>query len=298
MSARIALIGLGVMGRPMTQNLINAGYAVTVYNRSNGPVEELTAAGAKSAPTPAAAAAAADVTILMLADDSAVEAVAEGPDGVVSGARGGSLVIDMSTVSPALDRRLADQFGERDVEFLDAPVSGGDAGARAGTLSIMAGGPASAFERAKPIFDVLGTTIVHVGGHGSGQVVKACNQVVVALNLEALAEALVLGSKNGVQPATILEVLSGGLANSRVLELRGPNMLEHNFTPGFAIALHHKDLGIALAEARAGGVSLPGTAMVDQMFASIRQHGGAGYDHSGVLTHLEQLADHTIGSTK
>jgi 2-hydroxy-3-oxopropionate reductase len=298
MSECVAFIGLGVMGRPMTQNLLDAGYEVTVYNRSPGPVEALTASGAKSAPTPAAAAGAADVVILMLADDGAVEAVTQGTDGVLSGVTTGALVIDMSTVSPALDRRLAAQFGEHGAEFLDAPVSGGDAGAKAGTLSIMAGGSDSAFQRAKPIFEVLGKTIVHVGDHGSGQVVKACNQVVVALALEALAEALVLGSKCGVEPAAILEVLSGGLANSRVLELRGPNMLDHNFTPGFAIALHHKDLGIALAEARAGGVSLPGTAMVDQMFASIRQHGGSGYDHSGVLTHLERLADHTIGSTE
>jgi 2-hydroxy-3-oxopropionate reductase len=298
MSERIAFIGLGVMGRPMTENLLAAGYEVTVYNRSKGAVEALLAAGAASAESPAAATAAADVTILMLADDAAVEAVTQGPDGVLSGARAGALVIDMSTVSPALDRRLAEQFAERDCEFLDAPVSGGDAGAKAGTLSIMAGGKAPAFERARPIFEVLGKTIVHVGDHGSGQVVKACNQVVVALSLEALAEALVLGSKCGVEPATILEVLSGGLANSRVLELRGPNMLKHDFTPGFAIALHHKDLGIALAEARAGGVSLPGTAMVDQMFASIRQHGGSGYDHSGVLTHLERLADYTIGSSE
>jgi 2-hydroxy-3-oxopropionate reductase len=296
MSERVAFIGLGVMGRPMTENLLAAGYDVTVYNRSKDAVEALIAKGAVGAKSPADAAADADVTILMLADDAAVEALTLGGDGVLAGGRSGSLVIDMSTVSPALDRRLAEECGEGGIEFLDAPVSGGDAGAKAGTLSIMVGGNASAFERAKPIFEVLGKTIVHVGDHGSGQVVKACNQVVVALALEGLAEALVLGSKCGVEPAAILEVLSGGLANSRVLELRGPNMLEHNFTPGFAIALHHKDLGIALAEARASGVSLPATAMVDQMFASIRQHGGGGYDHSGVLTHLERLADHTIGS--
>ncbi len=295
MSERVAFIGLGVMGRPMTENLLTAGYEVTVYNRSTDASEAMTAKGAVRAKSPADAAAAADVTILMLADDGAVDAVTHGAEGVLSGLHAGSLVIDMSTVSPALDRRLAEELRERESEFLDAPVSGGDAGAKAGTLSIMVGGTASAFERAKPIFEVLGKTIVHVGDHGSGQVVKACNQVVVALSLEALAEALVLGSKCGVEPATILEVLSGGLANSRVLELRGPNMLQHNFTPGFAIALHHKDLGIALAEARASGVSLPATAMVDQMFASIRQHGGGGYDHSGVLTHLESLADHRIG---
>lgn len=296
MSERVGFIGLGVMGRPMVRNLLAAGVAVTVYNRSAGPVQELVSEGAVAARTPAAVAQACDITILMLADDRAVEAVTQGSDGILAGVKSGDLVIDMSTVSPALDRSLADQLTELDADFLDAPVSGGDAGAKARTLSIMAGGPAAAFDRAKPVFEILGSTIVHVGGHGSGQVVKACNQVVVALNLEALAEALVLGSKCGVDPRVILQVLGGGLANSRVLELRGPNMLEHNFTPGFAIKLHHKDLAIALSEARASGTSLPGTAMVDQMFASIRQHADDGYDHSGVLTHLERLADHQIGT--
>jgi len=297
MSARVGFIGLGVMGRPMVRNLLAAGVVVTVYNRSQASVQELVANGATAGESPAAVAAASDITILMLADDRAVEAVALGPDGVVASASSGALVIDMSTVSPALDRRIAAALAEHSAEFLDAPVSGGDAGAKAGTLSIMVGGPAAAFERAQPIFEILGTTITHVGEHGSGQVVKACNQVVVALTLEALGEALVLGSKCGVDPAIIMQVLGGGLANSRVLELRGPNMLEHRFDPGFAIALHHKDLGIALSEARTTGVCLPGTAMVDQMFASIRQHGGGGYDHSGILTHLERLADHTIGAT-
>lgn len=296
MSERVGFIGLGVMGRPMTRNLLAANVAVSVYNRSSRPVEELVAEGASSAQSPAAVAAATDVTILMLADDTAVEAVVFGREGLLEGVKPGSLVVDMSTVSPALDRRVARKLENRGVDFLDAPVSGGDAGAKAGTLSIMAGGPAAAFERAQPIFEILGSTIVHVGDHGSGQVVKACNQVVVALTLEAVAEALVLGSKCGVDPGIVVQVLSGGLANSRVLELRSPNMLEHKFDPGFAIALHHKDLGIALGEARANGVPLPGTAMVDQMFSSLRQHDAGGFDHSGILTHLERLAEHTIGA--
>jgi 2-hydroxy-3-oxopropionate reductase len=178
--------------------------------------------------------------------------------------------------------------------LLDAPVSGGDIGARDGPLSIMAGGAREAFERARALFEVLGATVVHVGGSGSGQVVKACNQVVVALTLEAIAEALVLGTKAGVAPDTIVRVLSGGLAGSRALEVRGPNMLEHRFDPGFAIDLHHKDLGIALATAREHGVSLPATALADQMLASLRQHGHGGLDHSALLTHLEGLAAHTI----
>jgi 2-hydroxy-3-oxopropionate reductase len=231
----------------------------------------------------------------MLPDDAAVTAVVEGPEGVLEEVRDGHLVIDMSTVSPDLDRRLADLVGQRGGAMLDAPVSGGDVGAKAGTLSIMVGGDPQAFERARPVFEILGGTIVHVGGSGNGQVVKACNQVVVALALEALAEALVLGSRSGVAPETIIQVLGGGLAASRVLEVRGPNMLEHRFDPGFAIALHHKDLGIALRTAREQGVSLPATALVDQMLASLRQHGRGGQDHSAILTHLEELAGHTIG---
>lgn len=295
MSERIGFIGLGVMGRLMALNLRSAGIELTVYNRSPGPVGELVEAGASAGASPAEVVAASDVTILMLSDDAAVDSVALGPGGVLEGVRPGSLVIDMSTVSPHLARRLAGAIGEQGGQFLDAPVSGGDAGAKAGTLSIMVGGPAAAFERARPIFELLGSTIVRVGENGSGQVVKACNQVVVALTIEAVAEALVLGSKNGVDPETIITVLGGGLANSRVLELRGPNMLAHRFDPGFTIALHHKDLGIALNEARRSGVSLPATAAVDQMMSSVRSHGGGGYDHSGLLTHLERLADHTIG---
>lgn len=297
MTERVGFIGLGVMGRPMAHNLLAAGVELTVHNRSPGPVEELVSAGAQAAGSPAEVAAAAEITILMLPDDAAVEAVALGDDGVVAAAGPNHLLIDMSTVSPGLARRLAAAAGDASGLFLDAPVSGGDAGAKAGTLSIMVGGSQAAFARAQPLFEILGSTIVHVGASGSGQVVKACNQIVVALTIEALAEALVLGSKCGVAPKTILQVLSGGLANSRVLELRGPNMTGHRFDPGFAIALHHKDLGIALSEARAAGVSLPATALADQMLASIRQHGGGGLDHSAVLTHLERLADHRIGDS-
>jgi 2-hydroxy-3-oxopropionate reductase len=296
MSARVGFIGLGVMGQPMARNLLAAGVVVTVHSRSPGPVEDLVASGAHRANSPAEVAASGDVTILMLPDDAAVEAVALGDAGVLTGVGPGHLLIDMSTVSPGLARRLAAEMERTGGGFLDAPVSGGDVGAKAGTLSIMVGGHPAAFARARPLLEILGGTVVHVGDHGSGQVVKACNQIVVALGIEALAEALVLGSKSGVAPDTVLRVLSGGLANSRVLEVRGPNMAQHSFDPGFAIALHHKDLGIALSEARANGVSLPATALADQMLASIRQHGGGGLDHSAILTHLEQLADHRIGA--
>jgi 2-hydroxy-3-oxopropionate reductase len=178
---------------------------------------------------------------------------------------------------------------------LDAPVSGGDVGARNGTLAIMAGGSAEDFERARPVLEVLGSTLVHVGDTGTGQVVKACNQLVVALTIQAVAEALVLGSRSGVAPETVVSVLAGGLAGSRVLEVRGPNMLAHDFTPGFTLDLHHKDLGIALATARSQGVSLPATALVDQAIGSLRTRGHGGEDHSALLTYVEELAQHRIG---
>ncbi|MGB2710222.1 MAG: NAD-binding protein, partial [Conexibacter sp.] len=178
--------------------------------------------------------------------------------------------------------------------LLDAPVSGGDVGAQQGTLSIMVGGDADAFARARPVFEALGTTIVHVGDSGAGQIVKACNQIVVALTIEAVAEALVLGSKAGVNPATIIDVLSGGLAANRVMEVRRRNFLEHDFTPGFKIDLHHKDLGIALAAGREHGVALPGTAAVDQLLQSLRNRGHGQSDHSALLLAIEQLAQHTI----
>jgi 2-hydroxy-3-oxopropionate reductase len=294
---RVGFIGLGVMGRPMAHNLVASGLDVVVHSRSAGPVDELVEAGASRAGSPRAVVEATDTIVLMLPDDAAVGAVVEGDDGVLSAALGGRLVIDMSTVSPTLARRIGPAVEQAGGAFLDAPVSGGDVGAREATLSIMVGGPAEAFERAQPVFQKLGRTIVHVGPTGAGQVVKACNQVVVALNIEALAEALVLGSKAGVDPATIVSVLSGGLAASRVMELRGPNMLEHRFDPGFAIDLHHKDLGIALSTARAAGVSLPATALVDQMLESLRQRGHGDRDHSALLTYVEELAAHTIGET-
>lgn len=290
----VGFIGLGVMGLPMARNLLAAGVGLTVHSRSPGPVDAIVAEGATRAGSPAEVAAATGVTILMLPDDAAVADVVEGPGGVLEGVAPGHLLVDMSTVSPERALRNAERMRERGGEALDAPVSGGDVGAREGTLSIMVGGPEPAFERALPLFEAVGTTIVPVGDAGAGQVVKACNQVVVALTIEAVAEALVLGSRAGVDPATIVRVLAGGLAGSRVLDIRSPNMLGHDFRPGFAIDLHHKDLGIALRTARDLGVSLPSTALVDQMLASLRSAGHGGDDHSALLTHLEALAGHTI----
>jgi 2-hydroxy-3-oxopropionate reductase len=258
--------------------------------------DELAAEGAIAAAGPREVGERADVTITMLPDSPQVEDVLGGDDGVFAAAAPGSLVIDMSTISPVVTRALAARAGERQVGYVDAPVSGGDVGAREGTLSIMAGGSEEDFERARPLLEPLGKTIVHVGPVGAGQVVKACNQVVVALTIEAVSEALVLGSKAGVDPATIIQVLSGGLAANRVMEVRGRNFLEHDFEPGFRIDLHHKDLGIALATAREYGVALPATAAAGEMLQALRTRGLGDRDHSALLTLIEDLAQHTIGA--
>jgi 2-hydroxy-3-oxopropionate reductase len=293
---RVGFIGLGVMGKPMARNLIAAGHELVVYSRTRASVDEVAGDGATAASSPREVAEQAGVVILMLPDSPQVREVLESGDGLLPGAREGSLVIDMSTISPVVTREIAAECGERGIGWVDAPVSGGDVGAREGTLSIMAGGSEEDFARAKPLFEALGKTIVHVGPVGSGQVVKACNQVVVALTIEAVSEALVLGSKAGVDPATIIEVLSGGLAANKVMEVRGRNFLEHDFTPGFRIDLHHKDLGIALATAREYGVALPSTAAVDQMLQALRSNGRGDRDHSALLTYIEDLAQHTIGA--
>jgi 2-hydroxy-3-oxopropionate reductase len=291
----IGLIGLGIMGRPMARNLLKAGYQLVVHNRSRGPVDELAGEGAAAAGSAREVAERADVTITMLPDSPDVEAVLTGEAGVFAGAREGRIVIDMSTISPTVTQRLVEQGRERGLRMLDAPVSGGDKGAIAGTLSIMVGGDAAVFEECRPIFEAMGKTIVHVGPNGAGQTVKACNQIVVALAYEAISEALVLGARAGVDPAKIIQVLNGGLAATRVMELRGQTMVEHNFAPGFKIKLHHKDLGIALETGQAYGVPLPVTALVDQMMVALRAAGREDLDHSALLTHIEDLAHWRIG---
>ena len=293
---RVGFVGLGVMGGPMARNLLAAGHDVVAFSRTRASVDDIAADGATAAGSPREVAGQAGVVILMLPDSPQVREVLDGDDGLLAGAREGTLVIDMSTISPVVTREIAAECAERGIGWVDAPVSGGDVGAREATLSIMAGGSDEDFARAKPLFEALGKTIVHVGPVGSGQVVKACNQVVVALTIEAVSEALVLGSKAGVDPATIIEVLSGGLAANKVMEVRGRNFLEHDFTPGFRIDLHHKDLGIALQTAREYGVALPNTAAVDQMLQALRSNGRGDRDHSALLTHIEDLARHTIGA--
>lgn len=291
----IGFLGLGVMGAPMARNLLAAGHDVLAWNRSPEPLAELVEAGARSADGPAAVAAEADLVISIVSDDAALREVLGGPDGAIAAAPPGSLIIDMSTVSPALARELAAEAQARRVGFLDAPVSGGDVGAREGTLSIMVGGSAADVERARPVFEVLGSRVTHVGDAGAGQVAKACNQVLVAVIFGGLAEALVLGSKLGVDPAAILDAVGGGMAANRIMEVRRDNFLEHDFAPGFKVDLHHKDLEIALGASGEVDAPLPLTAEVQQMFRQLRAAGHGGEDDSALLRVAEQRAAHRLG---
>jgi 2-hydroxy-3-oxopropionate reductase len=295
MPETIGFIGLGVMGAPMARNLLATGHDLVVHSRSPGPVEALQRDGAQAAGGPSEVARRSDMVITMLPDSPAVQEVVLGEDGVLAGAREGALLIDMSTIHPTVALEVAQAAAERGAAAIDAPVSGGDVGAKEGTLSIMVGGRAEDVERARPLLEVLGKTIVHVGDAGAGQVVKACNQVVVAVTIAAVSEALVLGSKAGVEPDRILDVLGGGLAANKVMEVRRRNFLEHDFTPGFRIDLHHKDLNIALESGDAYGVPLPVTAVVQQLMRALRASGHGGDDHSGLLQIVEQLAGHRIG---
>jgi 2-hydroxy-3-oxopropionate reductase len=290
----VGFVGLGIMGKPMALNLRRAGYELVVHSRSRGPVDELVTAGATAADTPRAVAGQTEVVITMLPDSPQVAEVMTGENGLLEGVGAGSLVVDMSSISPVVTTELAAKARERGAGYVDAPVSGGDVGAREGTLSIMAGGSEADVERARPLFEVIGKTVVHVGEVGAGQVTKACNQIVVALSIEAVSEALVLASKAGVDPAKVLDVLGGGLAANRVMEVRRRNFLEHDFTPGFRIDLHHKDLGIALAAGREYGVPLPVTALVDQMLQALRRRGSGSEDHSALLRVIEDWAQHEI----
>jgi 2-hydroxy-3-oxopropionate reductase len=270
---------------------LKAGYALTVHDVDRRAVDELVAEGAIAGASPREVAAGTDVLITMLPDSPQVSEVYVGADGAFEALRPGWLAIDMSSIAPATARELAARAAAAGAEMLDAPVSGGDKGAIAGTLSIMVGGTGAAFERAQPILAAMGKTIVHVGPAGAGQVVKVCNQVVVAVVIEAVAEALVLGAKAGVDPARIADVLQGGLAATKVLEMRRDNMLTGRFDPGFRIRLHQKDLKNALELAGETSVALPAAALVEQLMRAMAARGRADYDHSGLVTLLEDLAD-------
>ena len=287
----LGLIGLGIMGRPMARNLLAAGYGVTVHDMNRAAVDELVAAGATEGTSPRQVAGATDILITMLPDSPQVREVYLGPDGAFEALRPGWLAIDMSSISPSTARDLAERAAAAGADAIDAPVSGGDKGAIAGTLSIMVGGTAAAFERALPILQAMGKTIVHVGPAGAGQVVKVCNQVVVAVVIEAVSEALVLGAKAGVDPGRIADVLQGGLAATKVLEMRRENMLTGRFDPGFRIRLHQKDLKNAMELAGETSVALPAAALVEQLMRAMAAKGRADYDHSGLVTIVEDLAD-------
>jgi 2-hydroxy-3-oxopropionate reductase len=296
MAEKIGFIGLGIMGRPMAKNLMEAGYELVLHNRSPEKAEELAEEGnAIAAGSPMEVAEACDIVITMLPDSPDVEAVVAGEGGVLEGIRDRALLVDMSTISPVVTEELSEKVREQGASMLDAPVSGGDVGAIEGALSIMVGGSEEDFERARPLFDVMGKVATHVGPPGAGQVGKACNQIVVALTIEAVSEALVLGSRGGVAPEKLVEALSGGLAGSAVMEAKKEKFFSHDFEPGFRIELHHKDLGIALAAGREYGVALPVTAIVDQMLEALKAKGRGDRDHSALLTLLEEAAQHEIG---
>jgi 2-hydroxy-3-oxopropionate reductase len=297
--APVGFIGLGIMGKPMARNLAKAGYDLVIYNRSQDDIDTLLAEGDQfqAATSPHDVAERTKAVITVLPDSPDVRDVVFGPHGLLPALGPGHLLIDMSTIAPATAIEVNDALTKRGARALDAPVSGGEAGAVAGTLSVMVGGEDDDFQRAMPLFEAMGKTIVHVGKAGAGQIVKACNQMVVAINYAAVSEALVLGAKAGVDPEKIVQVLSGGLAASRVMELKGANMIAHNFQPGFRIDLHRKDLGIALATAGANGVPVPATALVGQLFEAMAAGGNGNLDHSALVTAYENLAQYRLGES-
>lgn len=286
---RIGFIGLGIMGRPMALHLVNAGYPLTVL-ASSGRAAELEGAGAKTATSPAALAESSDLVITMVPDSPEVESVLFGPDGVAQGIRKGALYIDMSTIAPAVSIGIAARLNALGVEALDAPVSGGQVGAENASLSIMVGGDGSAFARALPVFEKLGKNIVHIGDAGSGQVTKACNQVAVALTIHAVAEALTLARKAGVDVEKVRGALLGGLAQSRILDLHGKRIIDRNFSPGFRVRLHRKDMNIILQTARELSVPLPGSSLVATQMDALIAQGGQELDHSALALALERMA--------
>ena len=286
---QLGFIGLGIMGKPMTQNLLKAGYPVIVHNRSRPAMDELAQAGATIAQSPKQVAQQADVVITCLPDSPDVETVILGSDGVLEGAKAGMLCIDMSTIAPATARKIYESLNANGIQSLDAPVSGGDIGAQQGTLSIMVGGEESAFQRALPIFRAMGKNIVHIGAAGAGQVTKACNQIVVALTVQAVAEALTLAKKSGVDPAKVREALLGGFAQSRVLDVHGDRMLKGSFQPGFTIDLHRKDMNIVLQTGREVSAPLLGSSQVSALMDCLIAQGKGAFDNAVLVELYEQL---------
>ncbi|MCB2261370.1 MAG: NAD(P)-dependent oxidoreductase [Candidatus Thiosymbion ectosymbiont of Robbea hypermnestra] len=289
MNERVGFIGLGIMGRPMALNLVRAGYRLSVHARREVSMEPLIAAGAEACASPAEVARRADIIFVMVADTPDVEQVVLGKDGVRTGVRAGALVVDMSTISPAATRAMAARLREHGAEMLDAPVSGGETGAIEGALSIMVGGTEAAFARARPLFEVLGRNIVHVGGNGAGQVCKACNQIAISQAMAGVGEAILLARAEGVDPMKMRAALLGGSANNKVLELHGRRMIEADYRPGFKAGLHRKDLRIVLEAADELGIALPGTALASQYLNALVGRGHGDLDSCALFRVLEEL---------
>ncbi|RTE94198.1 2-hydroxy-3-oxopropionate reductase [Bradyrhizobium sp. LVM 105] len=289
----IGFIGLGTMGRPMAGHLLAAGHRVLLHDVA--PVApELIAAGGIPCKSGKEVAEEVDAVIIMVPDTPHVEAVLFGKDGVASGVSKGKIVVDMSSISPLATKEFAKRIEALGADYLDAPVSGGEVGAKAGSLTIMVGGPERAFGTMKPVFDKMGKNVTRVGTNGDGQTTKVANQIIVALTIEAVSEALLFASKAGADPALVRQALMGGFASSRILEVHGERMVKRNFDPGFRIELHQKDLNLALEGARSLGLSLPSTAVAQQLFSACTAHGGKGWDHSAMVRALELMAGHEI----
>ena len=292
--SNIGFIGLGIMGRPMAGHLLTGGHTLFVHDIA--PVAQaILDAGATACTSGAEVARRADIIITMVPDTPDVEAALFGPGGVAEGLTPGKVVVDMSSISPIATKDMAKRINALGCDYLDAPVSGGDVGAKAASLTIMVGGPDAAFARVEPLFKLMGKNITLVGGNGDGQTTKVANQIIVALTIEAVGEALLFASKAGADPARVRTALMGGFANSRILEVHGERMIKRNFDPGFRIELHQKDLNLALSGARALGLSLPNTATCQELFNAATAAGGKAWDHSGMVRVLEMLAHHEIG---
>jgi 2-hydroxy-3-oxopropionate reductase len=290
---KLGFIGLGIMGAPMCGHLIKAGHQLFVYTRSKVPAE-IAESGATQCTSPKGVAERADIVFTMVPDTPDVEAVLFGKNGVAEGLTPGKVVVDMSSISPIETKAFAQKINALGCDYLDAPVSGGEVGAKAASLTIMVGGPDAAFERVKPLFELMGKNITLVGGNGDGQTTKVANQIIVALNIAAVGEALVFASKAGADPAKVRQALMGGFAASRILEVHGERMIKRTFNPGFRIGLHQKDLNLALQGAKALGVALPNTANAAQLMQACAANGMAGLDHSALVRALELLANHEV----
>jgi len=287
---KVGFVGLGIMGKPMALNLIKGGHSLSVYARRSESMKPLKDAGATLCGSPKEAAEKSEVTVVMVSDTSDVEAVVLGTNGLIHGGKRGSVVVDMSTISPVATREMAGKLAAKGIEMLDAPVSGGEVGATNGTLSIMCGGKPEIFARVKPLFECLGKNIVLTGSNGAGQVTKACNQIVVALTIEAVGEALTFARKNNVDAAKVREALLGGFANSKILEVHGKRMLDNEFKPGFKVRLHQKDMRIVMETAHKLGLALPGAALVTQHMNALMGAGEGELDSSALIKVVERMS--------